>query len=348
MLFGLFGKKQNRCLGIDFGASGIKIAELGRDEKNRLILQNYILGQTKIDSKFSIAKLDADDTAKILKGLLDKAGIFTSQAVISLSVGETFSTIIDLPYMPEADLAKAIPFQAQKYVPVPIDEVVLDWSVVGEFQAPAKEKIDLSASENKEAQAPVFPSPPKKIQVLIVVVPKELIKKIAQIAKKINLKILAIEQEAFSIVRSLVGNDEESFLIIDLGQKDIDFILVDKNSIRFTYTFPIEKKPDLIFEAAKLIDLCQTRYNKKVAKIILTGGRAERGLSQAEPLLSGTSPGGGAGREDFAGAFFNKLKIPTGIGDPFARLNFDQKLTPCLKEIAPFLAVAIGAAMREL
>jgi len=331
MLFGLFGKKQKRCLGIDFGASGIKIVELGRDEKNRLILNNYIMAQTKINSSFNITKLNEDATAKILKDLLARAGISTSRAVISLSVSETFSTIIDLPNMSESDLAKAIPYQAQKYVPVPIDEVVLDWSVVGEFLTDGRNISQSSqpaaSPDNKDPNAASF-SAPKKIQVLIVAVPKELIKKIALIAKKINFDILAVEQESFSIVRALVGNDQESFLIIDLGQENIDFILVDKNSIRFTYTFPVEKKPDLVLEAVKLIDLCQTRYGKKVAKIILTGG--------------------GAVRENLDGALSDKLKIPTGIGNPFARLTCDQKLTPVLKEVAPFMAVAIGAAMREI
>ncbi len=331
MLFGLFGKKQNRCLGIDFGSSGIKIVELSRDDKDRLVLDNYIIGQIKIDSKFSIAKLDAEATAKILKGLLDKAGISTSQAVISLSVGETFSTIIDLPFMPEAELAKAIPFQAQKYIPVPIEEVVLDWSVVRHPVVPLPTLPDVESMSQAGQDAKGKDNigiGTAGCQVLIVAVPKDLIKKIAQIAKKINLKILAIEQEAFSIVRSLVGNDGESFLLIDFGQENIDFILVNENSIRFTFTFPLEKKPDLIFEAIKIINLCQARYNKKVAKIILTGG--------------------GTGREDFARTIFDKLKIPTGVGDPFARLTFDQKLAPALKEIAPFMAVAVGGAMREL
>lgn len=321
MLFGLFGKKQNRCLGIDFGASSIKIVELSRDEKNRLILSNYVIAQTKIGSSFSITKLNDESIIKILKELLNKAGISSSQAVISLSVGETFSTVIDLPNMSEQDLIKAIPYQAQKYVPVPIDEVVLDWSVVGGDQ--------------------------KKNQILIVAVPKDLIKKIAQIAKKVNLKILAIEQEAFSIVRSLVGNDQEPFLVIDLGQEEIDFILVDKNSIRFTCTFSVGKKPDLILETGKIIDLCQTSYGKKVAKIILTGGRAERGLNPAEAKSNDVQLGG-VNQGNLVGILADRFKIPTGIGDPFARLTFEQKLAPALKEIAPFMAVAVGGAMREI
>ena len=374
-MFGLFNKKQTRCLGIDFGASGIKIAELTKADKSRLVLSNYIIGQAEAGSRFSLAKLDADAIAKILKDLLQKAGIKASGAVVSLSVGETFSTVIDLPFMPEADLAKAIPYEALKYVPGPIGEVALAWSVVGRPAAEVASSIaDIALSSDKsvprgqgamsvrdsnstpgnfgsgagsKGQSPQGTGSSTSgkagsgtLQVLIVAVPKELVGKIAQVAKKTDLKILAIEQEAFSAVRSLIGRDEAVFLIIDLGQENADFILVDKNSIRLIFTFELAKKPDLIAEAQRIINLCQTRYSKKPAKIILTGGRVSR-LSQPSPDNKENQP-------DWPALFKEKLSIVSGLGDPFARLTYDQKLAPVLKEISPFMAVAIGAAMREL
>lgn len=329
MLFGLFGKKQNRCLGIDFGASGVKIVELSCAEKNRLVLQSYVIGQTKIDSKFSLSTLNEEAIAGILRDLLAKANISTRRAVISLPLGETFSTVIELPAMSEADLVRAIPYEAQKYVPVSFDEVVLDWSVIERPAADVEPGVECVAPKEPAAKGKGnFGS--GTIQIFIVAVPKELIKKIAKIAKMVGLEVLAIEQEAFSIVRSLVGRDEAEFLIIDLGQEDADFIFVDKNSIRLTFSFDLEKKPDLVFEATSAISIFQARCNKKIAKIILTGGRAK------------------AGQPNWAALFADKFKIPAGIGDPFARLTYEAKLKKALEDLAPFMAAAVGAAMREL
>jgi len=346
MFFGLFKKREKNCLGIDFGASGIKIVELARENKNRIALANYVIAQTKIESKLNIAKSDSDQIVALLNKLFERAGIKTRRVVFSLSVGETFSTIINIPQMSEAEMIKAIPFQARKYVPIPIEEVVLDWSVVGEFteqkqaagpdssprsQEEQKEAVDLDALAQKQ-EAPVKKDIPaqgsKTIQVLIVAVPQELIRKIAQIAKKAELKVLAIEQEAFSIIRSLVGNDESTYLIVDFGQENVDLIVMDKNSIRLTYTFERSKPLDLVSEAVRVINLYQTRYQRKVARVILTGG----GITQL----------------NWPGVFESKLGIPVGVGDPFKRLAYDKKLEGALKEIAPFMAVAVGGAMREI
>jgi len=330
VFFGLFKKKIKSCLGIDFGATGFKIVELAKGRTDRLSLTNYVVAQTKPDSNLNIAKIEADRAAELMLGIFSRAGIKTRDAVVSLSVGETFSTIISIPDMPEDELIKAIPFQAKKYVPIPIEEVVLDWSVVGEFieQKPPVGATDSAAPAENQEKTESVPGTPKTLQVLIVAVPQEVIRRIAQIAKKTGLKVLAVEQEAFSIVRSLVGKDQGSYLITDLGQENIDLIVMDKGTIRLTYAFEKTAALDLAGEIIKIMTSYQSRYDRKIGKIILTGG----GATQAN-WVSGLS---------------EKLGLPVGVGDPFVKLMANEKLSSSLKEIAPFMAVAVGAAMREI
>jgi type IV pilus assembly protein PilM len=332
--FNWFKAKQKSCLGIDLGSSGIKVAELVRKEKGRLFLTNYVIAQTRLESNFSIAKLEADQIASVLQDIFNRAGIKTKQAVISLSVGETFSTIIAVPSMKEDELVKAIPFQAKKYVPIPIEEVVLDWSVVGEYVQPVGAQTDSAASPaaGEENRKPEISDAPaggvKMLQVLIVAVPQEVIRKIAQIAKRTNLKVLAVEQEAFSIIRSIIGKDEGSYLVIDLGQENVDLIVMDRSAIRLTCTFEKNKSLDLVAESAKVINSYQARYNRKIGRVILIGGWVTQ--------------------FNWAETFGAKLGIPVGLGDPFARIAYDPKLGRALKEISPFMAVAVGGAMREI
>lgn len=343
-MFGLFKKKQKNCLGIDLGTSGVKIVELSR-AKNGIFLENYALAQTSFGSAFNVAKLAPEQIAALLRHIFYQAGIKTKQAVISLPVGETFSTIISLPTMPEEELAQAIPYEARKYVPVPIEEVVLDWSIVGQIAgAPQNEgKNDLTDSspaltnikENKDSQAKqnppgakIFNPSLKTIQVLIVAVPQEVIKKIAQIAKIINLQVLAVEQEAFSIARALVNSDRATYLICDLGKVSIDLIVFDEGTIKLTHTFDKTKPENLDLEISKIISLFEIRYLKKIEKLIFTGG----GITQREWLE----------------ALSQKLKVALAVGDPFRKISYNQKLEPMLEQIKPFMAVAVGAAMREL
>jgi len=328
---GFFTKKQNSCLGIDFGSSGIKVVELTR-EGERVYLSNYALAQAGDHSIINLAKFDADQLSLLLQNVLSQANIKSRQAVISLPVDETFSTLINMPLMPEEEMAQAIPYEARKYVPVPIEEVALDWSLVKDFSGAGKnnppkpdqsltEAITVDSSEKGDIGS-------KTVQVLIVAVPQELIKKIAKIAQAVNLNVLALEQEAFSMVRSLIGNDLAAYLLIDLGEDNIDLIIIDEGAIRLIHTIEKIKPPELAVEITKVVADYQNRFNRQVIKAILTGGAAIEPVYQA--------------------AITQGLTIEAGIGDPFARVAYDQKLASVFKEIGPFMAVAVGAAMREI
>ncbi|MBU2264785.1 pilus assembly protein PilM, partial [Patescibacteria group bacterium] len=129
MLDWLFGEKSNTYLGIDLGSSSIKIVELGRKD-GRAFLVNYALAQTKSEAVFSVIDLKNEEIIKIIETLVDEAKISGRHANVSLPVEKTFSTVISLPAMPEKELAAAVSFEAQKYVPLPLDEVALDWTVI--------------------------------------------------------------------------------------------------------------------------------------------------------------------------------------------------------------------------
>ncbi len=322
MFEGFFGKKIKSRLGIDMGSFSIKIVELEKKDE-RLHLTNYALAQTRDEAVFNIGELRDAEVAEILKTLLDQAEIKSRQASISLSVDKTFSTIMELPSMSEKELAAAIPYEAQKYVPVPLEEVVLDWSVI---EVNLKEKASAAPNQNP-TEAPVIVDETSGIQVLLVAVPKDIINKIARIAKMAGLELAALEQEAFSLVRSLIGNDKNIYMIVDLGRKGVDLIVVDQGFIRLSHNLESVNKEIILMEIDRVVNIYQMRYNKKVGTCLLTGGRA--GEKELFDFLSG------------------KLKIPVKIGDPFARLAHEAALEPVLKELGPQMAVAAGLAMRD-
>ena len=318
----LFGEKSKSKLGIDMGSFSIKIAELEKKDE-RLHLTNYALAQTKDEAIFKIGELKDAEVAEILKTLLQQAQIKTRQATISLPVDKTFSTVMELPSMPEKELTAAIPYEAQKYVPVPLNEVVLDWSII----SAGPEEKSSGASSSDSARLTAGNEKTVGIQVLLVAVPKDIINKIARIAKMAGLELAALEQEAFSLARSLIGNDKNIYMIADLGRKSTDLIVVDQGFIRLSHNLESTSKEIILMEIDRVVNIYQMRYNKKVGTCLLAGGRAlEKELA------------------DFLGG---KLKIPVKIGDPFARLAAAAALEPALKDIGPQMAIAVGLAMRE-
>jgi type IV pilus assembly protein PilM len=346
-----FGKKSGPQLGIDIGASAIKVVELSKKE-NRLCLSNYALAQIKEGALFRTDDIKTEELAKILKNLLRVSGFSSRRASLSLPLDRTFSIIIEMPFMPDKELAAAIPYEARKYVPVPLDEVILDWSVIyiSEKTAPAKPAvkeapIKQTADEGQSLkpqdatangvvlEAPgatnAPPAKPKTVimQVLIVAVPKAIIERLTNIAKLAGLRLKILEQEAFSLARSLLGNDKNIYLVVDLGYKSTDLTVVDEGFIRLTHNLEAINKEVVLMEIDRIVNLYQMKYNKKVGQCLLVGGRS--GDKEMVDFLQG------------------KLKVPLKIGDPFARISYDEKVGPLLQKLGPQMAVAVGLAMRE-
>ncbi|MEK7160683.1 MAG: pilus assembly protein PilM [Patescibacteria group bacterium] len=325
-----FGKKEKKHLGIDLGSSSIKVVELEK-KGGRVFLSNYALIQTKEEAVFNISELKDEEIAKLLKHLFEQAGIVGGRASFSLSVEKTFSTVINLPAMPESELAAAIPFEAQKYVPLPLNEVVLDWTVItNEPNRGTSKRGEVDAakiSDGQSVEAAAANQGGDGLQVLLLAVSKDIVNRVTKIARLANLELSAIEQESFSLIRSLVGNDKGAFLVVDLGRKSVDLIIVDQGFIRVNHNFDSLNKEVLLMEADRIVNLFQMRYNKKVGQCLLAGGRAfEKDLF------------------DFLSA---KLKLPVKIGDPFARVGHNEKITDALAQIGPQFSVAVGLAMRD-
>ncbi len=322
------GKKSKSRLGIDLGNFAIKIVELTKDG-GRLHMTNYAMAQTKDESSsFKISEQSEAGASAILKALMAEAKIGSRLACISLQVDRTFSTVIEMPALPEQELAAAIPFEAQKYVPVPLDEVVLDWSLLpNEKNNNAGLPIQDISALMPETKGRGGSEKNKNIQILVVAVPKEIIERMTRIAKATGLEITSLEQESFSLARALVGNDPGSYLIIDLGRKSTDLIVIDQGLVKISHNIDTVSKENILMEIDQVVNNFQTRYNRKVSQCLLTGGRANA--------------------RDVSGFLEGKLRIPVKLGNPFARISHESSLEPALKELGSQLAVAIGLAMRE-
>ncbi|MDD5589731.1 MAG: pilus assembly protein PilM [Candidatus Portnoybacteria bacterium] len=325
---GLFGKKPKSCLGIDLGASSIKIAEISRN-KEGLFLENYAIARLKENSRTNLTELGAGEIATILRHMIERAGIKTRRAVISLPVEETFSTVIDLPVMSEKELSQTIPFEARKYVPIPIEEVVLDWSVTAET-VHSSVAIDSSAQKSSDPNLKESPAAREKktLHILIVAVPREMIKKIAQIAGAAGLQVSALEQEAFGMTRSLIQKADDICMLVDLGTESVDAIVIEKGAIRLTHTFRESNPENMAFDIPKVLGIFEAKYSKKIKKIIFTGGR-----TIGAEWMSNLSA---------------KLDKEIIQGNSFVNLKFDAKLVNAVKELSPYMAVAIGGAMRDI
>jgi type IV pilus assembly protein PilM len=361
MIFNLFKPKSK--LGIDIGTSSIKIVELSQ-KSGRFTLENngfFEIKGTKGDTPEtqSILKLPDQEIVWGIKEALRKSKIRARDTVTSVPSFSTFATVIEMPYLTEDDLAKAIPFEARKYIPIPLDEVVLDWSIVGIVDGGSQ------ALPTREVR-------PKgtNVEVFIAAVPKDETARYQRIMQSAGLNLVALELENAAIVRALLGNDLSTTAIVNIGGRSTSIVVVGKGYERLSHNYEVggfeitksimrslninvEKAEDLkrklgliesneniikesmlslidmiIFETKKTITSYEESKGQKISRVVLVGGLSNM--------------------PNFVPYFKQRLGREVFVGNVFSRTLFPQELTPIAQELSNNFAVAVGLAMRDV
>ena len=123
--------------------------------------------------------------------------------------------MVELPNLSDKEVQSAIQWEAEQYVPIPMNEVRLDWQIL---------------SRPKQSGSS------EKVEVLLVAAPKILIEKYLNIIKGAGLNALSLETEITSVVRSLVQRVEgtPTTMVISVGASTTDISIVSANEISFT------------------------------------------------------------------------------------------------------------------
>jgi len=360
MFWNIFKRKPKKFLGIDIGAYSIRVVEIEREEKGYR-LSNY--GEVNKDSfseqpfrifqKNSLS-LSNKDIAEAIKTICEEAEIQTKDANLSIPDFCSFFTSFSLPKMEKNEVQEAIRFQVRPYVPLPLDEIALDWSIIeGE---PGKTGF----------------------KVLVVAIPKEYVTQYQEIAKLSGLKLKFLESEVFALTRSLVGEggDKRVVSIIDIGARSTTCSILENNVLKTSYSFnlagnnltevlarsldidynkaeEIKKKfgiaeniqqqesqfgeknvreillplvDSIIEEIKKIFREFYRKEGKQVEKIILSGGvSAMLGIKEY---------------------FSESFKKEVALADPFFHLLTPPVLSETLKRMRPFYGVAVGLALK--
>ena len=128
---GLFSTTSS-YLGIDFDANSIKVVEL-KNEGGRPRLVTYGFIDKEIEKIKSSQNDSSIATAQLVKQVCRQAKVSTNKVITALPAYSVFSSILNLPAMSRKDLASAVKWEAKKVIPLPIDEMILDWKLLEDF-----------------------------------------------------------------------------------------------------------------------------------------------------------------------------------------------------------------------
>ena len=294
--------------------------------------------------------LAGKDLAGVIKETVKTAGIKPGDEVnLALQESDVYTRIIQVPKLSEAELASSLPYEAEQYVPVPLDQVELYHQVLSD--------------DNLEA---------KTMRVVLIAVTKERLNRLTALIDQAGLIPKSLETELFCLQRLFVDRGKTQ-LILHLGHNSSDMMIMDKGSCLFLYSLAsgslaltkvlmnelslseaqaeeykktyglrtdlLEGKVALLLSPLidavidqinkAIIFLNQQGFNKKLDQVVVTGGGAQL-------------PG-------LTGYLVAKLNNEVVSGDPFTRFIKDEAFKKLIAgETNPQLSTVTGLALKGL
>lgn len=371
---------KDNYLGIDLGSSSIKIVELV-NFKGRPRLATYgFTEKNPTNTGESGLVFNVDETASIISDICKKAKVSSNKAIAALPNFSVFSSIITLPLMSDKELNSAVQWEAKKIMPLPLEDVILNWNKIEEISIESgviKESLETSIERQIEASQEVnpfkkiFSKPQKNVKILLTGANKSLIKKYVEIFKKANISLLSLETESFALIRSLLGGDLSTVMLVDMGASTSSIIIVNKgipvitrslelgglsitktisNSLNINLERAEQFKQDLSLDAETSENSLPEIVEKSFAPI-LNGIRYAMNLyneSHQDRVEKIILTGGTAMLGHLSGYLSSIFNINCYVGDPWAKTIYPLDVKPVLGRIGSRFSVAIGLAMKEI
>lgn len=364
-----FNKGGDGYLGVDLGSTSLKIVELKNEHgRPKLVTYGYaeqpsgILTQDTPESKTRIVKT--------LHLIMEKARIKSKKIVAALPSYTVFSSLLTLPEMSKKELESAVQWEAKKFVPLPLEEMALDWKVVEGLE---QFNNQTAAPKTDKSQGVIQTAQKKQLKILITAAPKHLVQKYLEIFKMAQMELVGLETENFALERALVGNDKAPVMLIDIGANATNITVVVASVPLISRSVDLGGDSLTKNLAQSLnVDLSRAEQFKRDFGLLLEQnqekqqlpGRLENivnslineinyvlELYRAQtniPLEKIVLAGGSAWLPNLPEYLSRALQTKVFIGDPWGRVIYPQELKPVLREIGPALAVSVGLAMREI
>ncbi|HEY4502432.1 MAG TPA: type IV pilus assembly protein PilM [Candidatus Paceibacterota bacterium] len=362
-----FKREPASVIGVDVGSSAIKVVQLRREH-----------GVAKLDTYGEIAlgpyanraigqavTLKTDQLVQALVDVMREANVTSKTGGISIPFTSSLVTMIRMPGLPQKQLEKMIPLEARKYIPVPVNEVSLDW-----FILPEREEDTLPEhGEDRAVFKKTHASAPPQTNILLVAIHNDVLNMYQSIVTKAHLDIDFFEIEIFSSIRATVGQTLAPVGVLDIGAAKTKLYVVEYGIVKMSHlinqgaqdltlslsralSLSVEKAEEqkrleglitddvtaiealrlpldrILSEVNRVFLSYERKYNRNISRVVLTGGGS---------VLKGLLP---LAKE--------KLETDVVLGDPFAKTDAPAFLEDILKQVGPEFSVAVGLALRKL
>jgi type IV pilus assembly protein PilM len=195
--------------GLDISTTSIKVV------RARMLKDGFELlafGEVEAPvSVFSNNPADEEVVATVLKRLLDDSKITVKDVYMSLPESQVYTRVLNLPLLSDKELESAVKFEAEQYIPVPLEEVYLEYQIL--FKPPVE-----------VANA--------RMEVLLVAAKKKFVEKLVKIAQIAELTPIVIEPALISTLRVLKSQLSDNSLLVEMGDVSSDVAIIMGGKLR--------------------------------------------------------------------------------------------------------------------
>lgn len=334
-------------VGLDIGSYSIKAIETEK-KGDQVSLSSIVSTYNPVGHFVPSDQKQYEMLLAQIKTMLTENKLIGKKVALSLPENFVYSSIVEMPWLSDAELSSAITWEAEQHLPVSLDSVNLEYSV-------------LSRPENQNQG---------KMKLLLVAAKKDIVERLVTTMEYLEMDLIAIEPASLALGRAFVfgGQSQEAALLCNMGALTTDVVVVVDGKPVFMHTITtgglaltrsIEKglglQPSqaeeykrsyglsrdqlegkvantltsifntILAELKKSIQFYQSEGGGQIAKIVLYGGSSY--LPALVPYITET------------------LGTETVIANPFENVQPKEGVR-LPKEVASF-GVAFGLSIRE-
>ena len=342
------------AIGLDIGTSGVRAAELSFG-KDSMTLEKF--GQVALAE--GVVRdgevVDVDGLATAIRQLWSYTHFSSKRVVIGVSNSKVIVRQVDLPWLPADELSTALPYQVQDFIPIPVDQAVLDFLTLEEITGEGGARL---------------------LRGLLVAASRDMVMNAVTAVQQAGLTPTMVDLTSFAVLRSLarptpLAAAEEVEAVVDVGARITNIVVHVGGVPRFVrillmggedITEAVAERVGVPHAQAEALKqqhgLVGDRADDITARVLENAGLAfvdeVRGSLDYYTASSGSAPisrivlsGGGGRLLGLVDRLTEATRLPVVAGAPIAPLVIGKTgLTPeQIQYVGPLAAVPVGLAL---
>jgi type IV pilus assembly protein PilM len=339
-------------VGLDIGSTAVRAAEVSVGGSQPSVLR---AAQVKVAAG-AVENGEVRDPGLVAEALRElwAVGKFKSRQVV-MGVGNQRVVVreIGLPWLPEKELRASLGFQVQEFIPMSVDDVVLDFDALGEFEQEGR----------------------RMIRILLVAAQRVMVDAVVAAAEGAKLDPIGLDLVPFALVRAVGTSDDGMDLegdeaVVDIGAHVTNICVHARGVTRFVRILPsggrdvtlaIARSLGVEDDVAERLKKGESVLGAPPAETVRSAAMSRAGSfvdeirsslefytaqAQGARIARVLITGGGSKLDGLLDLLRGRIPVPVERGQVFSRavpkLDLDER---ALNEAEPVLAVAIGLAI---